>query len=90
MSHHDQTAKAEAESTAYLLMEAFGFQGDPEWAARYLSLWGINPQDLMTIQQSIHTAYRTILQSVTKELDSILGDKGQNIVSSSWYHSIKL
>lgn len=62
----------EAESTAFLLTQAFDIKGDPEWAARYILLWDNKPEDVMSRQQNIHFAYKKIFEAIKKQLDDII------------------
>lgn len=69
--------EAEAESTSWLLCQAFGLQGDPEHAARYMLLWKTDPKEIMDRQENIHKAYSQIYRAVNEQLDKMIGDKPQ-------------
>jgi len=88
--------EAEAESTAWLLMQAFDMQGDPEWAARYMTLWKATPKEVMERQENIHKAYSKIYRAVTGQLDKMIGNNNTSqqpmspqSMSSSWYGHFK-
>jgi hypothetical protein len=83
----EQTPKhiieAEAESTAWLLSQAFGLQGDPEHSARYMLLWKATPQEIMERQENIHKAYAKIYNAVQRQLDKMIGDKPEQQATAS-------
>jgi len=64
--------EAEAEATAWLLMQAFGLDGDPEHAARYLLLWKASPDEVMSRQEQIHKAYSSIYKIINNKIDSMV------------------
>lgn len=77
----------EAESTAFLLTQAFEIQGDPEWAARYIVLWEASPKDVMDRQQEIHKAYSKIFKAVKEELDVMISENENKAASAfRWTH----
>lgn len=79
----------EAESTAFLLTQAFEINGDPEWAARYILLWQASPKDVMDRQQNIHKAYSTIFKWIQAELDVIIAENKQ-ASSNGWSYKFGL
>lgn len=80
--------EAEAESTAWLIMQAFGLKGDPDWSARYLSLWGLSPEEIMSRQENIHKAYKMIYKAINDELDRSIGQKTASKILKKKLHRI--
>lgn len=64
--------EAEADATAWLLMQAFGLDGDPKHAARYLLLWQVTTDEVMSRQEQIHKAYSSIYKKINDKIDSMV------------------